>query len=55
MSKRNLADKVKLTSVDDMFGLTDEPTMGQIVPNLDGQVVDKKTNKLGKVVMDIYI
>lgn len=40
MSKRNLADKVKLTSVDDLFGLTDEETKGQIIPNLDGQIVE---------------
>ena len=46
MSKRSLVDKVKLTSVDDMFGLTDEPTMGQIVPNLDGQVVDVPLSEL---------
>lgn len=46
MSKRSLVDKVKLTSVEDMFGLTDEPTMGQIVPNLDGQVVDVPLSEL---------
>lgn len=46
MSKMNLAEKVKLTSIDEMFGLTEEATLGQNVPNLDGQVVDIPLSEL---------
>ena len=46
MSKMNLAEKVKLTSIDEMFGLNEEATLGQNVPNLDGQVVDIPLSEL---------
>ena len=43
MSKRNLGDKIKLASYDDMFGTMDDPA-GPAAP--DGQVKDVALSEL---------
>ena len=45
MSKRNLGEKIKLTSYDDMFG-ADEATSSPVDLKLDGQIVDVPLDEL---------
>lgn len=45
MSKRNLGEKIKLASYDDMFG-ADETTSSPVDLNLDGQIVDVPLDEL---------
>ncbi len=46
MSKMNLAEKVKLTTVDDLFGLSKDEATDQIATSLDGQIVDVPLKEL---------
>ena len=45
MSKRNLGEKIKLASYDDMFGM-DETTISPVDQKIEGQIIDIPLDEL---------